>query len=293
MSQGLRQEECPNEVYMEINLGDEQIVELQAIYSAEQIQEKARGRRLDAFGSVAKLIQRPKLEDIEITAIQKRFEPFWYAAATARYVYDRRHTYRVEVAPEVRSVTVYGNDLEATGERGRSFQLDAMEHCVEEIHRELILDAQRGEEADFRKYLAFPVNIVADVAALSAGGALVVAPEARGSFVVRKLVSLLVKTFQADKIHEERIDVEQIALYYRPVYAVEYLWKPKEKSKVLEFDALTGDVRAEGGEIKRQVVRVLANDALFDIGADAIGTVLPGANIAVKLGRLAARKVVR
>jgi len=74
---------------------------------------------------------------------------------------------------------------------------------------------------------------------------------------------------------------------------VEYLWKPRQKQQVLEFDALTGEVRSVGGEIKRQVVRILENDALFDIGADAIGTVLPGANIAVKLGRLAARKVVK
>jgi hypothetical protein len=61
----------------------------------------------------------------------------------------------------------------------------------------------------------------------------------------------------------------------------------------LEFDALTGEFMAASGDIKNQVVRVLENDALFDIGADAIATVLPGANIAVKLGRLAARKIVR
>ena len=101
------------------------------------------------------------------------------------------------------------------------------------------------------------------------------------------------KTFQADAVLQERIDVEQIILFYRPVYATEYLWRARQKTQVLEFDALTGDVKAEGGEIKKKVVRVLENDALFDIGADAVGTVLPGANIVVKLGRLAARKVVR
>ncbi len=278
---------------MDVNLGVEQIIELQSVFSLAQVQEKALARRLDAFGSVAKLIQRPKLEDIEVTTIQKRLEPFWYAVAAARYVYDRRHTYRVETAPEVQTVTVYGNDLEVTGERGRSFQLEGLEHCVEDIRHELVLDAQSGDEVDLAKYLSFPASVVADVTTLAKEGTLVVAPEVRGSFVVRKLVSLLVKTFQADKIHEERIDVEQLALYYRPIYAVEYLWKPKQKTRVLEFDALTGDVTVEGGEIKKQVVRVLENDALFDIGADAIGTVLPGANVAIKLGRIAARKVVR
>ena len=50
----------------------------------------------------------------------------------------------------------------------------------------------------------------------------------------------------------------------------------------------------EAGPIPRGFrMVVLENDALFDIGADAVGTVLPGANIAVKLGRLAARKVMK
>jgi len=278
---------------MEINLGDEQIFELQAIYSAQQIQERASAKRIDAFGTIAKLLQRPKFEDIEITTTQKRYEPFWFAAATAHYVYDRRHTYHVSVAPEVQAVTFYERDHAVTSEHGRAFTLEAVEHCSEEIHRELMLDAQQGNESDFKKFMAFSKKQVESVNVLEQDGALVVQPEARGSFVVRKLVSLLVKTFQADKIFDERIDVEQVALYYHPLYAVEYFWKSKQKKQVVEFDALTGDMKAEGGEIKKQVAKVLENDALFDIGADTIGTVLPGANIAVKLGRLGLRKAIK
>ena len=278
---------------MEINLGDEQIVELQAAYTAEQIRDKASAKRVDAFGSVAKLIQRPKFEDIVITTIQKRLEPFWFAAAKARYVYDRRHTYRIEVAPEVQAVTLGGREYDVAGERGHAFQVEGLEHCLEEGRCELILDAEQGLEADLGKYLKFPANIVADVAALAQGDTVVMPPEVRASFVVRKVVSSLMKTFQADQIHEERIDVEQVSLFYRPLYAVEYLWKTKQKKQVWEYDALTGETRAVAGEIRKQVARILDNDALFDIGADAIGTVLPGANVAVKLGRLAARKIVR
>ena len=133
---------------------------------------------------------------------------------------------------------------------------------------------------------------MADLSALEQNGALVVAPQVRGSYVVRKLAMLMIKNFSADLIHEERVDVEHVALVYRPLYAVEYTWKAKAKTNVWEFDALTGDIKAEGGQIKKQVVRILENDALFDIGADAIGTVLPGVNVAIKLGRLAARKAL-
>ena len=278
---------------MEINLGDERIVELRGPYSAQQAQEAAHGRRVDVFGQVVKWVQRPRPEDIEVTSLQKRLEPFWYATAAARYVYDRRHTYSVPVSPEVKSVTVYGNSLAVSGERNGAFQLEALDQCVEEFRHDLILEAVQGREADWAKYLNFPQSTVPDVASLQRDGTAVVWPEVRGSFVVRKLVSLLMKTFQADQIHEEKIDVEQVLLCFRPVYIVEYEWKPKQKKQAMEFDALTGEFKTVSGDIKKQVVRVLENDALFDIGADAIGTVLPGANIAVKLGRLAARKIVR
>ncbi|MDI7275116.1 MAG: hypothetical protein QME94_03975 [Anaerolineae bacterium] len=279
---------------VEINLGVEQILELVSPYTPEQMHDKVSAKRIDAFGSVAKLIQRPKFEDIEIAVVQKRYEPFWHAVATARYVYDRRRTYRVEVTPEVQSVTIYGHDQPATGERGRSFELEGMEHCQEAMRGEVILDAERGQDApELARYLKYPVNAVPSIAALQEGGATVVPPEVRGSYVVRKLMAPLLKTFQADKVLEETINVEEVSLYYRPVLAVEYLWKSRDRRQVLEFDGLTGESRAVAGEMKKQVVRILENDALFDIGADVIGTVLPGANIAVKVGRLAARKVVR
>ncbi len=278
---------------MEINLGTEQIVELQMAYSPEQIQEKALAKRVDAFGQMAKFIQRPKPEEIEVTAMQKRLEPFWHASALARYVYDRRATYRVPVAPEVQSVSVNGNEYAVAGDKNRTYALDAVEHCVEEMRQEIALDAVTGKEGDFKKYLTFSTSVVADLAALAQDGTIVIAPEVRSSFVVRKLAALLMKTFQADKINEERIDIAEVSLYYHPVFAIEYLWKPKDKKQTVELDGLTGEIKAVSGEIKKRVVRVLENDALFDIGADAVGTFFPGVNVAIKLGRLAARKTIK
>ena len=278
---------------MEINLGTEQIVELLTAFTPEQIQEKALAKRVDAFGQMAKFIQRPKPEDIEITTTQKRLEPFWYASATARYVYDRRATYRVPVSPEVQSVKVNGNEYAISGDKNRTYALEGLEHCVEEARQEILLDAVTGKEAKFEKYLTFPKSVASDIAALEQGGTVVIAPEVRGSFVVRKLASLLMKTFQADKIDEERIDVAEVTLYYHPIVAIEYLWKAKDKKQVVEFDGLTGEIKPESGEIKKKVVRVLENDVLFDIGADAVGTVFPGVNVAIKLGRLAARKTIK
>ena len=102
---------------MQINLEEQQILELQATYSAEQVYGLALSKRVEAFGQVARLLQRPKPDDIEITTNQKRYEPFWFAAGDARYSYDRRHVYRVDVGREVRSVTLLGKDVEATDEQ--------------------------------------------------------------------------------------------------------------------------------------------------------------------------------
>ncbi|MCL4487906.1 MAG: hypothetical protein M1132_08885 [Chloroflexi bacterium] len=278
---------------MEINLGDEEIINLQTPFTTEQLEDKVLAKRMDAFGQMAKFIQRPKLEDIEITARQKRLEPFWYAVASARYAYERRHSYEVNVAPEVQSVTVYGNAHPVPAARARAFSLEGVESCLEEFRQELTLDAIRGNDVKMDKYLSFPQAIVPDATTLGQNGTLVIAPEVRSSFVVRKLIASLMKTFQADRILEEKINVEKVALCYRPVFAVEYLWKAKDKRQVLEFDGLTGDAKAESGEIKKHVVRVLENDALFDIGADVVGTFFPGVNVAVKVGRFAARKAIK
>ncbi len=277
---------------MDINLGDEKIIELQAAFTPEQIQERALAKRIDAFGQMAKLLSRPKPEEIEITTTQKRLEPFWYASATARYVYERKATYRVPVSLEAHTIIVNGIEYAVSGDKSRLFTLEVNERCVEELKQDIFIDAASGKDIKFEKYLAFPQNVVTDVAAWQAS-TLVVAPETKSSFVVRKLASLLMKTFQADKVLEEKIDVAQVTLFYRPIFAVEYVWKAKDKKQVLEFDGLTGEVKAESGEIKKKVVDVLENDALFDIGADAIGTVLPGVNVAIKLGRLAARKAIK
>ncbi len=278
---------------MEINLGTERIVQLQATYTAADIQEAANKKRVEAFGQVARLFQRPKPEDITISAIQLRLEPYWYARASAHYRYDRRHVYRVPTTAEVQAVSLYENEHPVTHQgSSRTFELQAIEHCVEESHAELGLDAVSGLEIPLDKYRSHVQIEVPDLQALEQDGAQVVSPELRSSFVVRKLVPLLMRTFQADKIDEERVDVEEVALIFRPAYSVEFLWQARDRRQVLHFDALSGESRAAQSEALKTIAKVLDNDALFDIGADTIGAVVPGANIAIKLGRLAARKVI-
>ena len=80
--------------------------------------------------------------------------------------------------------------------------------------------------------------------------------------------------------------VQNVDLYYRPWWAFEFLWKPKDKKAIVELDAVTGLMRP-GQALAARVTKMMNRDALFDIGADTVGLLVPGGSIAVKVAKLA------
>ncbi len=75
-----------------------------------------------------------------------------------------------------------------------------------------------------------------------------------------------------------KISIEAIDLYYRPIYAFRYRWQGKEA--VVEFDAVTGDVRTNGATFESYVGKIFDPRFLLDVGAEAAGMFIPGANLA-------------
>lgn len=256
----------------------------------EELTQRAMDRRMNAIaGGFSGLLQRPKSEDVVLLGSERRLEPFWHVAGRARYVYDRLREYSVPVtSPEVNSVTVSGSDavVHEAG-RARSFTIAVNEHCLEEIARELYVSATNGAPVvDGPTVVAGPSDEIADPETLAVDGAIVVPPEQRSSFVVRTLLSEVMKPVQADAVSEERTTLERIDLYYRPVRAFEFYWKPRDKRGVVEVDAITGQVTI-GTSLSSSISRVLTRENLFDIGADAAGLIIPGGSIAVKMARVA------
>ena len=96
----------------------------------------------------------------------------------------------------------------------------------------------------------------------------------------------MMKPVQADSITEESMTIQHIDLYYHPWWAFEFHWKPKDKTGVVELDAVTGEMR-QGQALASRVSKMMNRDALFDIGADTVGLLVPGGSIAVKVARLA------
>lgn len=54
---------------------------------------------------------------------------------------------------------------------------------------------------------------------------------------------------------------------------------------VLECDGLTGEIKTGGATLKDQIRKVMNREMLFDISAEAVGAVIPGGGIAIKLAK--------
>lgn len=275
---------------MEIELADQHIYLLTDRLTATDVQQRAMDRRTGAFGSgIGSLLQRPKAEDIELVNSQRRLEPFWHIGGRATYVYDRSHEYAVPASgTEVREVTIEGQTYAVATVAGRgTFTVRALDHCRDELAQEMYVDGVAGTPvADAKDVLGGARQEVADLSTAAEDNTVIVPPAQHASSLVRQLLASMLKPVQADTISEESMRLEHIDLYYRPWWAFEFLWKPKDKRGIVEIDALTGLMR-QGQALVPKLQRMVTRDALFDIGADTVSLLVPGGGIAVKVARLA------
>jgi hypothetical protein len=276
---------------MEIQLATERLFLVEDTLTLEEAERQAGERRSQALGSgLGGLLQRPKLEDVVLIGRQKRLDPIWHVAARARYVYERGRTYVVPAsAADVEAVTLSEITYEMTGAaRGvRSFSFTALEHCLDEFTTEVFLDGVSGAPvADAAVLMSGTRSELSDLSALPADGTIVIPPEQRASFVVRKVLSEAMKPLQADKIIEESIVFDRTDLIFRPKWAFEYAWTGRDRKGVVEIDAVTGETR-QGKQLLTQIKGMMTRDVLFDIGADAVGLFVPGGSIVVKVAKAA------
>ena len=279
---------------MDISLGEPRIFSLDPRLSPVDLRHRAEEKKVSALGSgLGGFFGRPKPEEVTEIAMQRRVEPFWHVACHAHYVYDRSRTYQVPAsAPDVRAVTFLGSDFSMvpTGKGPAAFGLEVLEHCEDDFRETLFIDGSTGAAViDGPALVASPKTEVPDTATLTADDTMVVSPEQRASAIIRQLLAKAMRPFQADTIFQEAISIDNVDLYYRPIWAFEYDWPAKGKRGVVEIDALTGEARA-ATSLKTQFGKTISRDALFDIGADAIGLIVPGGNIALKVARLAIDK---
>jgi hypothetical protein len=278
---------------MDIALADQHIFVLDDRLTPDDVRQRAMDRRTGAFGSgLGNLLGRPKADDIELVNSQRRLEPFWHVGGRALYVYDRAREYTVPASgPEVREVTIHGEVFPVTATAGRAaFVLPTIEHCRDEFREEIYVDGVSGAPVtDATTILSGARQEVADLGNAAENNTILVPPTQHASSLVRQLLASMLKPVQADTITEESMTLEHIDLYYRPWWAFEFHWRPKDKRGVVEIDAVTGQIR-QGQALMAKVQRMVSRDTLFDIGADTVSLLVPGGGIAVKVAKLAIDK---
>jgi hypothetical protein len=272
-----------------MTLADERVLLLKEQLTIEQAEGRAWNKKAEAFGRVIKmasLVQRPRDSDFELTYKEHRYQPFWHVLCRARYVYDRRRDFALTMSgPEVTAVTIEGQERQVT--HGRII-LAGVEHCREEPQHERFVDGvTSAADPLLAEYLKYPAAEIPGeaVATFAPAHVVVVPPQVKASTIVRQALVGIMKPLQADLILEDRLEVERVDLYYRPVYAFQYRWLSKDKETVVEFDAVTGHPAADGRTFQQFVGKILDPAFLFDVGVDTVDLLVPGGGLAIKIAR--------
>ena len=273
---------------MDIYLATEHAYHFIPQFNVEVARDRVEQKKVNLIaGTLGSLFSRAKPEDLQLATVENRVEPFWLLEASSRTVYDRARTYTIPAGgAEVRSVTVMGTDFPVVPQpKGdNAFTLAGVEHCVQELKSRQTFDGITGAKADLLKYAGAAKTEIADITTFSPEGVLVIPPQVKANAVVRQVTADVVQPVQnVQTIHEERVDVETIDLNFRPIYAFEYEWAAKNKRVIIEFDPLTGEMHSGGKRWSDQIKSMVTRDLIFDITADAFGTLVPGGSIAVKL----------
>jgi hypothetical protein len=271
---------------MEISLAEEH-----AYYFIPQISLEAARDRIEkkktslVAGMFGTLITRPNPADIQLVSVENRLEPFWMIIAASHTSYDRQQVYTVQVkGEEVQEVTIFGHRLRLNSTKSPSFTVNGIEHCVEEDRVTHFFDGLTGQKYDLNRFQKFSKTEVTDLEHFALEGVLIVPAQMKASAIIRQVMSEVVQPVsKAQIIHDERVDIEALELNFRPVYAFEYEWASKGKRVVVEFDALLGDSRTGGRKWSQDIKGILTRDLFFDVTADAVGLLVPGGGIAVKL----------
>lgn len=266
---------------MNVELAEERILLLPDVLGAELAEARAWSRRTDAFGAFARLgglLQKPKDEDFQIVYRELRLQPFWRISAATTYVYERQREHRLKVGSEVKSVSVGGQSFASVDKEAT---ITVTECCKESSQKDWLYDAiTRKGDLGLRSYLAISSEPVTaeDLNARARAGAVVVPPQAKASMLAREVISRSIRKIEADRIIEEKVHLEAIDLFYRPVYAVRYRWQQKEA--VVEVNAVTGETQTGGTTFENYVGKLVDRDFLLDAGVEAANMFIPGVNLA-------------
>ena len=262
------------------------------IYEFDSAKQQAEKKKVNAFGLMAKLnpLKRPTEDNVLLKDSMLRYEPFWYVASTRTLNYTCDVTYNIPVHnlhakflsvndPSQAESTEY--PVNRKNDKAKT-EIPVKEHCHRVIEYAKHFDGlKRDIKIDvFESYIKkFEHSAVDEISFENTLQPLL---------TVDALTTIVRSALQNESVAATVIesDIEQITslhLYFRPVYAFEYVWSPADKTGVIEVDGLTGEIIENGNWFRDTFDQAFTRENLIELSSELASSIVPGSGTAIKV----------
>ena len=266
------------------------------VYDISAATEQANKKKLDAFGMMAKfnILNKPKDEAVHAARSELRYEPFWFIDSNRKVDYKLLLERKLEVDDEyANSILIDGKTYEIFEDSKKSFvsnekrysTLNVQYNCNREIKYKTYIDGlgRNIKSENYEKLFKnsnYKFKEVEDLTNIDN----IINPTFSFSSAIEEMKnSLLREKIISHEILTDDAIVDKIYLYFRPVYAFEFIWSNENKVGIIEIDGLNGEISEKGVWLKDRVSKVMTRDMFFDIGGEIANGMVPGSGVVVKM----------
>ena len=266
------------------------------VYDISAATEQANKKKLDAFGMMAKfnILNKPKDEAVHAARSELRYEPFWFIDSNRKVDYKLLLERKLEVDDEyANSILIDGKTYEIFEDSKKSFvsndkrysTLNVQYNCNREIKYKTYIDGlgRNIKSENYEKLFKnsnYKFKEVEDLTNIDN----IINPTFSFSSAIEEMKnSLLREKIISHEILTDDAIVDKIYLYFRPVYAFEFIWLNENKVGIIEIDGLNGEISEKGVWLKDRVSKVMTRDMFFDIGGEIANGMVPGSGVVVKM----------
>lgn len=249
-----------------------------------EIAEKNKEKAFGFFSGIKDKLSKEKAE-VKLVKILKRYDPFWHIVAESVVDYERKSRYKVIVQKEVKKLIIGDNEFNADeGKNDNTVNFDSIDICHEKKRKEILIDGAVDikdpihikNQGKYSIYLDDESKKIKEVEELMKTDVIVVPVLLRASFILRSILQEIINPVAADKILNEKVEIEQMILYFKPVYIFEYSHSKKGQNKYVEIDSITGKISFPRELVHKKSAELITEHALFDIGVSALSSLVPG-----------------
>ena len=266
------------------------------VYDISAATEQANKKKLDAFGMMAKfnILNKPKDEAVHAARSELRYEPFWFIDSNRKIDYKLLLERKLDVDDEyATSILIDGKNYEIFEDSKKSFvsndkrysTLNVQYNCNREIKYKTYIDGlgRNIKSENYEKLFKnsnYKFKEVEDLTNIDN----IINPTFSFSSAIEEMKnSLLREKIISHEILTDDAIVDKIYLYFRPVYAFEFIWSNENKVGIIEIDGLNGEISEKGVWLKDRVSKVMTRDMFFDIGGEIANGMVPSGGVVVKM----------